>query len=285
MKIHSCDKQNFQGARLKSQTFESFREYVLKNNFLENYPQLIRPENYINEGLSNKVYRIPDNPDFLLRVKKNPTPERNLGFGPVEDVFPDLNVGQEIARLNDDVTVVVAQKGEPCGFRRWAGSKMLPIQPEDKAQFIRYISTIAGFPLKAYENFIKEAQIVNKVKLIDIHNSQNVLYDTENNCFNIVDVSAKDRLRRMLSPMVLAAQLCDFRNLFSVLKMSDGNEQKIVFEAVSSIVKNVKQASKNNGLKPSIKPYLHKVYNLMKGKKMDEFITFIKFRLLCWKNN
>lgn len=281
MKINSYDKQNFQGVRLKRQSFENFREYALKSDFLERYSQLIHPDNYVNEGLCNRVYRIPDNPDFLLRVRKNPVQTQNLGLEPVVDAFPDLNVGQEIARLDENVAVVIAQNGEPCGIRHWAGREILPIQPEDKTQFVRYISTIAGFPFKAYEDLVREAQTVVKLRHIDIHNPQNILYDTENKCFNIVDVTPKDKLRRrMLSPLALATQLCDFRNLFSVLKMSDAQESELVLESVNSISRQVKQASKNNGLKPSMQLYLHKIYSLFKPEKREEVFEFMKFRSL-----
>ncbi len=283
MQINICDRTPFQGIRLKHQSFENFQEYALKNNFLDNFRSFINKDNFINEGAFNRVYSIPDNPTFLLRVKKASGSRKETGLVRLPDDFPDLNMGQEIARLSDDVTVVIAQKGEPCGIRHFAGIKVLPLRPEDKSRFVKYISTIADFPLKAYENLISEASSITNGKRFDVHNPQNILYDTENQCFNIVDISSNGKLKKVLSPLALASQLCDYLNLFKVLEMASPKEKELVLASAEKIVQKVKEASQNQGLKPSIKPYLHKMYALLRGKN-DGVLRFLKFRAFYIKN-
>lgn len=278
MRINNDNRQIFQGARFKYQSFERFQEYALKNDLVNNFRKFINSDNYINEGFYNKVYSLPDNPVFLLRVKKSPVENKEGRLVRLVDYYPDLNIGQEIARLSDDVTVVIAQRGKPCGIRNYKGECLLPLTHENTKQFAEYISEIAEFPLKAYEDLINEAQLVGKIKRVDINNPQNILYDCENLCFNIVDISDNGRLGQVLSPVALASQLCDYNNLFSVLRMADANDKSIIYNSSGKIIKKIKTASENQGLKPSIKPYLQKIYGSFRGKP-DELVKFLRFRL------
>lgn len=284
MRINCDNRQTFQGARLRYQSFENFQEYAIKNDLVNNFRKCINSDNYINEGFFNKVYSLPDNPVFLLRVKKAPVTNKEGRLIKLHDDYPDLNVGQEIARLSDDVTVIIAQNGKPCGIRNYEGKRLLPLKTEDVKQFAKYISDIAEFPVDAYENLIKEARLVgDKVNRVDIQNPQNVLYDCENLCFNIVDISDKGRIGQVLSPLALASQLCDYMNLFSVLKLADFEDKNIISDAARQIIKKIRAASENTGLKASIKPYLQKIYALFRGKP-DEFMNFWKFRFFYTSN-
>ncbi|MCM1009762.1 MAG: hypothetical protein NC390_02640 [Fusobacterium sp.] len=278
MRVNNYNSFSFGGARLAHQSFENFRDYAVKNNFLENFPQLINPDNFVNEGRFNTVYRIPDNPDFLLRVKKIPQPKNNAGFGPVVDVFPNLNVGQEIARLNDDVTVVIFQAGKPCGIRHHVGDMLFPVNQNDIKQFLNYIETISSFPQRAYDDFVEEAKIVSKPKRIDWFNPQNVLYDEANKCFNIVDISDKGRLGSVMSPMLLKAQLCDNVNLFDILKMSNEQEKQRIIKAARTVIQKIDIASKEKCLDASIKPYIQKMYSLICNRNPD-VLKFLRFNL------
>ncbi len=278
MRINYYNNYSFTGARLPHQTFESFQEYANKNAFLENFPDFITSDNFVNEGRFNSVYRIPDNPDFLLRIKKIPSGKPFTGFGPIVDEFPKLNVGQEIARLGKDVTVVVFQTGKPCGIRHHIGDKLFPINKQDTKQFVNYIQTISEFPQNAYNDFVEEVKIVSKPRKIDWFNPQNVLYDENKKCFNIVDISFNGRLGSMMSPILLKAQLCDYVNIFKVLKMSNEQEKHTITIAAKTIMQKIDIAAKEKDLGFCVKPYIQQLASLI-YKRNPDAMEFFRFNL------
>lgn len=158
----------FEGKRENSQRFANFEQFY-KSYCAENSDNLVtnsmRDENLRGEGFKNSVYRIPENDKFLLRVKKrSQNPSQIVGLQKVVDSFPELNLGQRVAKLNDDVTVIVAQSGTPCGNRHWEGSKLLGINKTDLPIFVNSLEKISKFPQYAYDNLAKEVKLIFKKK-------------------------------------------------------------------------------------------------------------------------
>ena len=145
--------------------------------------------NFINQGTFHEVYRMPDLPNYVLRVPRpfaQPVELRAENIVPVEDFAPDLNLGQAVAKVGN-AEIVKAVPGEPYGTRR-----IDDIGSLTEEQLARYnaerASLAAGLPQEAYDDFAKLlVEAGHKGYEFDHIHPDNVLIDSENSQLHPID--------------------------------------------------------------------------------------------------
>lgn len=213
----------FKGS-LSSDTFERTKpqnngneaiKWMENTNFINNRMLSIisNPDNKMGQGFQHCVYSIPENDDYVLRVRNGFEADKTLTDGyQIEDIADknlDINIGQEVARIvlnrNDGcghniVTVLKKQKGIPLGIPPYEAlkdpgtDKLKADEPEydckeRKDKFAYTLSTLASMPVSAYEDFLDNINTAHKCGYYFDHlNSNNIMFDEDTGSLGLIDM-------------------------------------------------------------------------------------------------
>ena len=180
--------------------------------FLESI--FINPENKLGEGFSHKVYSIPNNDNYVLRVSSNFDPSAidfsSLSIRDTEDKNLNINIGQDVADLifnrkdtdymPERVSILKKQTGKSVGVAPWQ-TMVYPdtniLRPgqtnyesvENKTKYASSLKALAKMPVSAYENFLNNiTEAAKHGYSFDYLNSNNILYDEESQSLNLIDM-------------------------------------------------------------------------------------------------
>jgi hypothetical protein len=130
---------------------------------------------------------------YVLRVVRWKKGGREAGkIEEVQDDLPELNVGQAVARMsNAEIYFLKKQKGIPAGVPhgkiRCEGKNADPVYEE-------HLKRAAEMPQSAYDKFAKILVAINaRGYIFDPSKANNVLLDTENGEFNLVDINKRSK--------------------------------------------------------------------------------------------
>lgn len=172
-------------------SFKSKADSVEFNDWLKSQTQTpkevaqktIENEVVLGEGTENIVYQIPNNDSFVLRVPKTGFRGDNLRL--VDDEFEDINIGQTIATIGNS-QVRKKQLGEPAGvlFK----DRVEKSGYENIFSYRKHVYQAAQMPQESYDELAKTLKLLNdKGYAFDMYNPNNILIDSKNKKFNIVD--------------------------------------------------------------------------------------------------
>ncbi len=193
-----------------------FIKWANKNGFSDNLEQALNPRNKLGSGFSHTVYNIENNSDYVLRT---PTYFDNKAYDlskaeiiDDEDKNLDINIGQPVAKIKIpqkgidgifvDFEILKKQKGESIGV---PPAEVLAQKPdaapyeakERKEHYAKMLSKLASAPQESYDTLIKEYQKATKAGYkFDYLNSNNVLFDDENQKFNFIDMEKGEASER-----------------------------------------------------------------------------------------
>ncbi|MBI2989995.1 MAG: hypothetical protein HYY51_02270 [Candidatus Magasanikbacteria bacterium] len=151
-------------------------------------------ENLIGHGGNADVYQIPGVETYVVRVKQwgNGGHEIQSEIEEVEDVFPEFNVGQAVAKMPEDgIFFLKRQTGIPAGvpygeIRRKGGEKA-------DSMYAEHSKRAAEMPQSAYDEFAKLLIVINeRDHQFDPSKANNVLVDVESGSFNLVDINKRE---------------------------------------------------------------------------------------------
>ena len=247
----------FTSRKSSGQTFSEFSAYAQRTDFRSKvYGIISNNDNYISEGAFGRVYSIPDNDGFVLKVNKeveiDTFPDIAPKISEVHDPFGSLNVGQPVAKYGDDILVLIRQKGKEHGI---SFSEKSNINPKNIEQYLKNISMMSEVSQQGYNNFALEVKQLKKLGFnLDIWNANNILVNGDE--INLVDIvklrSIRDKFYSRISKTALVRLLIDEAYLRDILphlsteqKSSLGKDVKIIFDKVGIAMKNANLSQLN----------------------------------------
>lgn len=244
MKLNLSDKIAFTGRRESWQNYENFREFFDKKNSITILKEALSPELKVGEGFSHVVYSIPENDTFMLRVNKfQDAPLKTISLKKEKDYFPEFNLGQKVASLNEFASVIVRQKGVPCGIKNFENKQYQQVKKTDLPNFIDYLRKVSQFPQESFDNFEKEIKTIHKrFHMFDFVNSQNVLFEEKTKSFNIVDIIKRKTTRFLNCDLVMPMSLLDFQNYSRFIMLADDEQKNQIFELSKKILEKSNKA-------------------------------------------
>ena len=244
MKTNYTNQTSFTGARKSYQTYDNSRNFFDKNDTIKILRESIAPEYKHGEGFLSKVYSIQGNDDFMLRVDKfQKEPLKNITLKPEKDYFPEFNLGQKIATLNNFASIIIKQSGEPCGIKHFINNHYQPVNETDVPTFIKYLEKVSLFPQESYNDFASEIKTIHKRQhMFDFVNSQNVLFDEKSKSFNIVDIMKRWTTKFLNCDIVMPMALLDFQNYSKLINLADESQKNQIYDYSKKIIDKSYQA-------------------------------------------
>lgn len=252
--------QKFSGKRLPHQSFEEFQKFAHESDFLAHFSDAFHPDNFVDNGRVNNVYRIPNNDVFLLRVPLGiPVGQllkQPLTLSKVQDSFPINNLGQAVVKIGKNVSGIIKQSGIVLGLQNWHSLRMGgSLSQDDLTEFINKLKITSGLGQKSYDCFADELKLIREKGFDFDYNPRNILLDEQKQQINIIDVGKHNFLSRLFmfppsSNLILhsllggsfclkaysladSAQKAEVRNLAKIIK----EKSKVIFEK-SDLPKN-----------------------------------------------
>ena len=247
MKINLSNKITFNGRRENWQNYENFREFFDQKDSVKLLKESLSPEFKAGEGFLSTVYSICENDTFMLKVDKfQDSPLKKISLKQEKDYFPELNLGQKIASLNEFASVIIRQNGLPCGIKHFENKKYQQVTKADLPDFIDYLRKVSEFPQESYDDFEKEIKTIHKrLHMFDFVNSQNVLFEEKTKSFNIVDIIKRKTTRFLNCDLVMPMALLDFQNYSRFLLLANEEQKMQIFELSKRIIEKSRQAYYN----------------------------------------
>jgi hypothetical protein len=148
---------------------------------------------------SNKtaVYELPDMPEFLLRVPKEPLESFRQRLQSTSSLYPvhlcARNFGQPILSNGDHIDIIRKVEGESLeriynsGYHSSFNISFDSIIAQHQG-YKKVLSALATLPVEAYEDILKQVDYMNKKGIAaDLHWG-NLLLDSKNAAIHIVDL-------------------------------------------------------------------------------------------------
>jgi len=256
-KITNQNFINFAGKRLPHQSFEEFVKFAHQTDLLSHVADIFQPNNFVAAGKVNRVYRIPKNDDFLVRVLRNISIEKELSapldIKKYKDIFPLNNLGQKIATIGQGISVIIKQQGEVLGIKKWYETNDNKLfHPEYLPEFLHKLNMVSALNQGAYDTMAQEVKLIGAKKhFFDYYTPQNVLVDTKNQAINIVDVEPQSRshwLFPAITSRAILASFLDKNNFLMAYNLADDVQKAKMKNCAKTVRDKVKIAAKNAAL-------------------------------------
>lgn len=260
-------------------SFINFQNWAAETEFLNNAKSIINnPSNVIGNGFEGEVYSIPNSEEWVIKkyFRSSILPTRNAQklIEELDDISPELNIGQAIAKinlpLNDRLTetffIHKKQKGTPIGIN---AILMNTISDGTTQKHLESLENIANLPQESFNKLIDDIDTISKLGYkIDGTTPNNILFDSKTNSINFVDIADKDseknsQYSEVLYPLLGAA----FSERFLNSNRSEGEKEKAK-ELSETIIKKFMLAMKNANVRFS------PTYNFYKLTTSTVFIDF-----------
>ena len=245
-------QKSFTSIRKNGQTFDDFAEYNDKYQISSQIQDLIKDENCIGEGRSNKVYKLPYTENFLLKCYKKLTPayisEYQSKLSSVPDVFTDINVGQAVARMGSNILFLINQEGVQHSIPY---TRRKNISDADIMKYLSDMKKLSMFSEDTYLRFVNEIKmLLDKNCYIDYFNSNNLmLTDSEINIVDIVQIkNLKQRVFMFPSKESIMKILVDENVLPFILSDLSKEKRLELGEYIKIIEDKVVNAMKESNL-------------------------------------
>jgi hypothetical protein len=250
-KNRSPNSLNFAGPRLPHQSFEEFEKFAKQTDFLKNLSEYVKEQHLVGEGKYHKVYSIPQNDTFLIRIKRNHIDDIHKGYPLIKspNPFPHKNLGQKVAEIGKNIEIIIKQDGIPNGLEDRDNYKLknAPLPKEKVPEVISKLQMVSQMPQNTYNTLANEVKTICKGGyLFDFYNPNNILIDNEKKALNIVDIDpypssniAKKIFRHTSSNQLLMA-LFDTSIFLRAYKAANPEEKLQMQQLGQSIQKKVK---------------------------------------------
>jgi hypothetical protein len=213
---NGCEEARQQEFSDKDHSFEDLLSELNKVGLKkDNILDVCVEENLIGRGGNANVYNIPGVEKYVLRrvlrvFSQNQDRDDVAGeISKVEDPFPELNVGQPVAELvGKNLFFLKRQYGIPAGVPygdiRNKGGELADSLYEE------HLKRAADMPQSAYDEVIRLFLFLNEHGYhFDPSKANNLLIDTQNEKFNLVDVGKGAKNSVNNNPSYLICVLMD----------------------------------------------------------------------------
>jgi len=229
---------------------------------------LSNPANEIGHGSKHRVFAIPNNEEYVLRVPKynfNPNDITQATFQPDDDGY-EINIGQMIGTIETDggpynsnqtIEVLKKQRGKSYGVPHISAlsdenGKIYADEPawEDKKRKASYRDLISKVSRMDIDTFVKLIETINKVQSdgygFDPYNCNNLLVaDNEINIIDLEKVPMKCSYIELLNLLTNYEYNSTYR---ADREISDNEKMEVSLETADIIEKFLK-AMQRLGLK------------------------------------
>lgn len=151
-------------------------------------------ENIIGTGANSKVYKFSNRKmqNWVIKIDKKCSREAGLPqkITEIKDEFGNINMGQEIASIGENVHILKRIQGNPHSIQNWSAHRAskAPITQQDASGFLENIENIAAFPQESFNNYAKKLKILDEQGYkADSFNPNNYLIDFKNKELHIID--------------------------------------------------------------------------------------------------
>jgi hypothetical protein len=236
---------------------------ICPKGFLQN----IEKRKPLGTGANSKVYEIPGNKDYVVKVLNKPDPNKiNVG------TFPDdINVGQPVwqSPVNPQIMILRRVMGEEHSIPNWSGTIFNPKteQPEQVTKrqaklFCSKVHKLASMDSEVYDDFAKKVKTIdeNGYKLDSINPNNLMVDDNEISIIDFFKIYKGSEDIYQNSAYDLIAIMLDF-TLFPEYydKLNTKNKKQLIKDA-AEITKKVNKASEKAGIdcgKEKFKTYIN----------------------------
>ena len=208
----------------------------------------IKNENLLGQGKHSKVYKFSDD-NFSNYVIKCIKPEGSMTL-PI-NLFPDINLGQPIAQIGDNMFILKRQEGVEHSFHNWGDiiNGRADISRQQALKFCDDIQKISKFPDESYEEYASKLKLLfdNGYKS-DSLNPNNMLIDYKNQKLNFVDFYLANRPAKKECYVDMVVSILDYRLYPQILNLLTPNEQEKFLASSKEIIEKCYNAAENVGL-------------------------------------
>lgn len=244
---------------------QKYKDIYKESPLEDTVKQILKTEKSIGKGREKEVFDIPKMPEYIVAHLYRLEPKENLAIEKASNIeLPKYNFGQAIATNNYDIFIKKKLEGIQNGIDNYVEFirnifKANGATEEIAKTYLSKLMLFKDFPQKSYNDFAKKIEYIsqNGLKYIDAYNPNNLLIDTKNQSFNIIDVSTRDdslmnsRLRypncnqNKTSIYDIINLLLDSKFQYYFLKKMSPEEQKTTFDISEDVINKCINAAKD----------------------------------------
>ena len=280
-----------------SKSYKEFKKWAEETDFLNKCKDIAeRDGRILGSGFEGTVYEIPECDNWVIKEYK-----RNNFFAialekpvieEINDNLPDINVGQCIAKISIpygkkyscQYWILKKQKGNSLGLAHLDERNKENWLTKDNLKMHRNsLLLLANAPQSTYNKLIKDIKyITTEGYKIDCDNSNNFLFDKDEEIINLIDIADKYKNNESTNQYanVLYALLGSEFGLCYKRNYEETEDKKIIEIATKTIINKYITAMKNLNVKFEDTKYLRKVLESRNGKIKEE-IENLKKENLC----
>lgn len=267
----------------------------------QGFLQTLKSRKPLGEGANSKVYEIPGNKDYVVKVLNKLDPN-NVTIG----AFPDyINVGQPIwqSPVNPQILILKRVIGKEHSIPNWSGTIYNPKtkQPEKVTKrqaklFCSKVHKLASMDAEKYYNFAKKVKVIDEkgYKLDSINPNNLMVSDDEISVIDFFKIDEGSEKFYQNSANDIIALMLDFTLFPEYYDKSNNKMKQQLIKDVSEITNKVYKTSKRAGIdcgdekfttyinktskyfKPMDIEYNGKFYNRHYDVRMKDFLGMIK---------
>lgn len=185
-------------------SFSEFKEWCKKTNFVQKAEEIVeRTGMILGSGFEGQIFEIPDNDKWVIKRYKRGNivqiPSSKPKIVKIEDIAPQLNIGQVIARLEipkgsrltQIYYILKKQTGKPHSVPFELSDQ---ISENNISTHINSLKLLADCPDSTFEKCLRDVLYVNSQGYeIDCCNPCNFLVDSDKKTINFVDITDKSK--------------------------------------------------------------------------------------------
>ena len=265
----------------------------------ENILKLIKEENLLGMGKTNKAYSLEKLPQFVLRIPNNFKLNENKIFScrPIKAFCKEYNFGEPIIDFGNGIQLLNKVEGVGCSFKNWVNYmkdtvlKNLPICKNAAKENLKTLQEIADFPIESYIDFANKLKFLNTTtKTVDCINPNNIIINFDSKKFNIIDLWDKGTHQTKGNAGFdhMVTLLCDGILHMDTLKVLPASKVKQYESATNLIIYKCQTAAQLVDLPNSKKEVLNSfknVENIIKSMLNADIGYTKRYNAFCKKYN
>lgn len=241
-------------------SFEAFEAWAEKSGFLSDIDDIVEKTGKIlGSGFEGEVIEIPNNDNWVIKSFKrsnlSPVSIEHATINKIDDISPELNIGQSIAFIRVPVGknyskiyyILKRQTGKSLGVNKIDASRVSEYNNKDH---LNTLKTLASAPQSTYNKFIKDVSYITKQGYkLDYVNPNNLMYDKDKQEIHFVDVEDKlNENNNQYAEMLFCLLDSEYADKY-MLEAEESKEKEEVKQFTEEIVNKFFEAMFNNGSK------------------------------------
>ena len=267
---------------LMNDDFNSFCNWAKETNFLSHIKNLIQNEaKVIGSGFEGTTYEIPNTDKWVVKEYKRssflPIPKTAPEIVKINDISPELNIGQTIARVEIPAGkkhsyiyyILKKQNGDSIGIGYQGNND---INKLNTTIHLKSLEEVANMPDESFDKLITDISYITEIGYqIDCGNPNNLMFDKEKKQINFVDINDKyNHSGNQYGDVLFALLGCFFALKFENSRAVSQEEKSIADSFSKKIISKYFNAMKRANIKFNGGSYF---YMLLETNKFDSLLN------------